>query len=210
MSLKTALLVDDDFALREFVFPRLARAAGLRLCTAASVDEGIGRLDSASFDVVFVDLHLGPASGLSLIEAASRQRPRPFIVVVSGTQQLREVSRAWRSGSNDFLHKPFDAAEFRAVLVRATRGRPLGSAAVQGLPPFVARFADAHGTKRGRAVLTARYQGQRNADIGARFGVAESTVKRRLREEYFRPLQSSHLMDLERAARAWFDEETLR
>ncbi len=53
-------------------------------------------------------------------------------------------------------------------------------------------------------MLAARYSRASNAEIASRHGVHMDTVKRGLRVEFLQPLQAAGVLDLERAARAWF------
>jgi CheY-like chemotaxis protein len=70
----SALVVDDNFALREAIARSLARAGG-DVTTAPGGLEGLEAIRSRPFDVVITDVHMPRRGGLWLWEEALALRP---------------------------------------------------------------------------------------------------------------------------------------
>ena len=64
--LPRVLIVDDEEGVREGLRSMLQRE-GLHVETAGTAEEGARRVESRSFDIVFLDLNLPGADGLSIL-----------------------------------------------------------------------------------------------------------------------------------------------
>ena len=122
------LVVDDDADLRAVVAFAL-RDAGYVVVEAADAAGARARCSAELPDLVVLDLNLGPADGLDLIESlrARDGAPRPVLVLtVRSTEE--DLVRALDLGADDYLTKPFSPrtllARVRAVLRRAGVERP--------------------------------------------------------------------------------------
>ncbi|MDF3934730.1 response regulator [Pseudomonas citronellolis] len=114
------LLVDDDrqvlAEMRELI-----RGAGLDCLTARSSAEALRRIrrDEAGIDLLVTDLRMETeSSGLELIRQLNDQGTFLPIVVLSGTDDARDVVEAMRLSVLDFLLKPVDPAYFLQTLKR--------------------------------------------------------------------------------------------
>ncbi len=121
------LLVEDDETVRELVAYHLSRA-GLHVVEAGAAEEAWGRLDDA--DVVVLDWMLPGESGLAWLARLREVRGQELPVLML-TARAREVDRVegLERGADDYLVKPFSAAELvarvRALLRRAPPGHRL-------------------------------------------------------------------------------------
>lgn len=72
--------------------------------------------------LILLDLHMGKVGGLRTLEFLRAQGTLDDIpvVIVSGTQDRRDMLATYRSGAKGFLHKPL----VRGELIRTLRGRP--------------------------------------------------------------------------------------
>ncbi len=121
MSAPRVLLVEDDEGVRELVAYHLARA-GLAVTEAATAAEAWGMLGTA--EVVVLDWMLPDEDGVDLLRRmrASRGHELPVLML---TARAREVDRVegLDAGADDYLVKPFSAAELvarvRALLRRS-------------------------------------------------------------------------------------------
>jgi two-component system, OmpR family, KDP operon response regulator KdpE len=120
------LVVDDDPAIRESLSKEL-RAAGYTTVTAADGGEGLAAFESRVPDLVLTDLAMPRSDGFQLI-AAIRATSRVPIVVLSVRGAEADKVRALDLGADDFVTKPFSAAELqarvRAQLRRTTAAPP--------------------------------------------------------------------------------------
>jgi two-component system KDP operon response regulator KdpE len=96
---------------------------------ADSVETGIHEMRRARPDVILLDLGLPDGDGLSVLAAMSPDEPRVPVVVLSARGQEGDKVIALDSGADDYLTKPFGAAELMAR-IRAVmrRGAPAGAA----------------------------------------------------------------------------------
>ncbi len=117
------LLVEDDAAIRELVTFHLHRS-GIHVIAAADADAGWQALDSA--DAVVLDWMLPDASGVDWLRRVRGSR-WGAIPVMMLTARASEVDRVdgLDAGADDYLVKPFSAAELVArVRALLRRGRP--------------------------------------------------------------------------------------
>lgn len=119
------LLVDDDPDLRDVVAAMLD-AVGLHVSEVGTAEEALERVRIDAPDLVVLDWNLPGMSGLELcklIRADARLAHLPllFLTAHSATQDMVE---AFAAGADDYVVKPFRAAELGARifgLLRRTR-----------------------------------------------------------------------------------------
>jgi two-component system, OmpR family, KDP operon response regulator KdpE len=115
------LLVEDDVALRNSVRQILERN-GHQVRIAADGAAGVRELESASFEVVLLDIGLPFVDGWRILATLEGKRLAP-VIVISARGEERDKVRALDMGADDYLAKPFGAdellARIRVVLRRA-------------------------------------------------------------------------------------------
>jgi CheY-like chemotaxis protein len=116
-----ALLVDDsEVALRHL--QRQLHALGLRTECVASAQRAVEELERQRYDVVFIDVDLGPASeldGLALCQRLKKQggaQVPPRVVMVSAHHGATDRVRGTFAGCDDYLAKPLDETELLRTL----------------------------------------------------------------------------------------------
>jgi PAS domain S-box-containing protein len=110
------LLVVDDDALSRLVLTRALEQAGLKYEAVGSGEAAIAWLTDNTASLVLLDLMMPPPDGYSvlrILRADERTRDVP-VVVLTGLDAEEEVSRAFDMGADDFVRKPFKAAELVA------------------------------------------------------------------------------------------------
>jgi len=124
------LLVDDDPDLRDVVGAML-EAVGLFVVPAASAEEALELARGDAPDLVVLDWNLPAMSGLEMLKVVRADSllagmPIMFLTAHSATQDMVE---AFAAGADDYLVKPFRAAELGARIfgllrrMRAMAGR---------------------------------------------------------------------------------------
>ncbi len=115
------LLVEDDPATRREVAAYLA-IHGFRLVEAADAAEALARWEAQRPDLVLLDLGLPDADGSLVIRRIRRDASTPIVILSARDREEAKVA-ALEQGADDFVTKPFGAAELlarlRAVLRRA-------------------------------------------------------------------------------------------
>ncbi len=121
------LLVEDN-PINQKVATHLLGKWGHRVTVANNGQEALDRLDGAHFDVVLMDMQMPVMGG---VEATQRIRRReteqnlPRLRIVAMTANALEADRTacLAAGMDDYLSKPFKAAELAAKLVAASPTR---------------------------------------------------------------------------------------
>ena len=101
------LLVDDD----ESFCAALARAMerrGYDVFVAHDTASALGAMDGFGPDYALVDLRLGDASGLPLVEHLAQADPDMRIVVLTGYASIATAVEAIKLGAVQYLTKPAD------------------------------------------------------------------------------------------------------
>lgn len=116
------LIADDDAGLLE-TMSLLLEASGYEVETGRSTAEALERWPRVHPDLVIVDLHM-PGGGMQLVKAVIRDTSIPVIVLSADNQESVKVA-ALDAGAEDYITKPFAAAELlariRVVLRRTAR-----------------------------------------------------------------------------------------
>ena len=119
------LIIDDDKLIRDWI-ANVVTQLGHSTFYAHTLKEGLGKAQSESFDIVFIDVRLSDGSGLEIIPKIKAARSSPEIIVITGLGDPDEAELAIQSGAWDYLEKPasFDAIKLpilRALEYRAER-----------------------------------------------------------------------------------------
>ena len=122
----SVLLVEDDLATRREVAAFL-RGHGYRVDEAGDVAGAWDRWTAQRPDLVVLDLGLPDADGSVLIRRLRRDATTPILVLSARDRETEKVA-ALESGADDYVTKPFGAAELLAR-VRAVLRRAAGPAA---------------------------------------------------------------------------------
>jgi ActR/RegA family two-component response regulator len=102
------LFVDDDDSIR-LTLPLLLKSKGYDVAVAASVKEGLEKINSQSFEVLLADLNIGqPADGFTLISAMRRVQPHAVNIIITGYPDFDSALNAIRRQVDGYVVKPSD------------------------------------------------------------------------------------------------------
>jgi two-component system, OmpR family, KDP operon response regulator KdpE len=113
------LVVEDDAAIRE-VLRALLQAENYRVVEAATVVRADIEARTHKPDLLIVDLSLPDGNGMDVIRAVREWSPAPVIVLSARTMEEQKIS-ALDAGADDYVTKPFSAAELLARVRAALR-----------------------------------------------------------------------------------------
>ena len=119
MSSISILIIEDEAPLRRFLVPALS-AQGYQVLSATTAAQGVSMARSHNPDLVLLDLGLPDADGLSVLKDIRTWSRRP-VIIISARHQEKDKVRALDQGADDYLTKPFGAAELLARLRVALR-----------------------------------------------------------------------------------------
>ena len=132
------LIVEDDPPVRNLISITL-KSQAYRFETADSGTEAIMQTASHNPDIILLDLGLPDMDGMAIIESVREWTQLP-IIVVSARSYERDKVEALEKGADDYITKPFSAAELLArvrVAIRHTRAG-IGNGSLAGTGKFTA------------------------------------------------------------------------
>lgn len=114
------LIIDDEPAMCDLV-AAILRGAEMQVHTASDPLQGLERLRSEKFDILFVDMHMPGLNGIELTEQirASGLNQKTQVVMMTGDTSPKLLGRGYAAGVNFFLFKPL-STERLMRLVRAS------------------------------------------------------------------------------------------
>ncbi len=122
------LVVDDEPDLRTLYELTLMRE-GYHVDSAGSVAEAWQVLAEASYDLLITDMRLPDGTGLELLAHLESARRAEKAIVITAYGSPENAVEALKAGAYDYLTKPVDLRQFRAVVASA-----LGRAPAPALP----------------------------------------------------------------------------
>lgn len=113
------LIVEDNAAHAEAIEEALARL-GHHCVVAADGATAISRLAVDRFDIIVTDLMLGQGpDGLAVLTAANEKSPDTKVILVTAHSSVATCRSALQQGAFDYIEKPLNLDELRAVISRA-------------------------------------------------------------------------------------------
>ncbi|MBN1102257.1 MAG: sigma-54-dependent Fis family transcriptional regulator [Deltaproteobacteria bacterium] len=116
------LIIDDDRMVCS-ALGDVAEHLGHRTFHAFTLKEGLKRLASESFDVVFLDVHLPDGDGLAVIPGIRAAPSSPEVIIVTGQADPDGAELAIKSGAWDYIEKPLTVQGITLTLVRTLQYR---------------------------------------------------------------------------------------
>jgi two-component system response regulator HydG len=118
------LVVDDDEPHAEAVAESLERV-GYECTVAASGREGLRLIEEQNFDIVITDLIMDGVGGLDILSKAKQELPDAEVVILTGHATIKTAVTAIQAGAAQYLTKPLDISELRAVVDKASQSQRL-------------------------------------------------------------------------------------
>ncbi len=115
-----ALVVDDEINIRKTLSVCL-ETEGHHVVGVSNGNDALAEASRQFFDMAFVDLRLGAASGLDLIQPLLASLPMLKIVVITAYASIETAVEAMRRGASDYLPKPFAPAQVRLAVDKVAK-----------------------------------------------------------------------------------------
>jgi two-component system response regulator HydG len=112
------LIIDDERPHAEAVAESLARV-GYECVIATSGKAGADKIEKEDFDVILTDLRMEDLDGLTLLRKAKQDLPEAEVVLITGYGDVKTAVEAIKQGAANYLTKPVDMAELRAIVDKA-------------------------------------------------------------------------------------------
>jgi len=107
------LLVEDNILLADDMCQFLANN-GFVVERAATLSEGIEKINIYEYDLVVVDLGLPDGNGLELITKIKSRGTDTAILIVTARNTIEDKVRGLDLGADDYITKPFHKSELNA------------------------------------------------------------------------------------------------
>ena len=120
MSTYKVLIVEDSPTMRQLIVFALKRLRGLNIVEANDGVDGLKKLSSDRFDLIFTDINMPIMDGLKLVSLVRNDpvyKQVPVVIITTeGASEDRE--RALALGANDYITKPIQTTQILDVARR--------------------------------------------------------------------------------------------
>jgi two-component system NtrC family response regulator len=118
----TILIIDDDEIFSRQLGLYLERM-GHEYKVAGNMKKGLEMVDAFLFDVIFLDVILPDANGLSAINRLKAARSGPEVVIITGDGDMDGAEMALNNGAWDYMLKPPAYNQIKLLIQRITQFR---------------------------------------------------------------------------------------
>jgi two-component system invasion response regulator UvrY len=172
-------LIDDHPIVRAGLSALLQGAGHVIVGEGEDITQSLSEVNRLAPDVVMLDLNLGGRSGFEVLAEMQRRQMATKAIVLSMSDQPRDVAEALRMGASGYVLKGSAGVELVAAVETVMQGRRylgegLTDIAVQGL----VTDADRGNTlsPRERQILVMVASGKSSAAIGEQLHLSPKTV----------------------------------
>ncbi len=116
------LIIDDDKLICQ-VLVSICSKLGHETDYSLTIGEGLGKLFSGEFDILFLDVNLPDGNGLDAIEMIKDHLTPPEIIIMTGDSEPDGAELAMKSKAWDYIQKSGSHEEFKFSLIRALEYR---------------------------------------------------------------------------------------
>lgn len=113
------LIADDEESIRMVLGTALSQA-GHEVETVATGGDALNALTDGDFDVAILDIRMPDLSGLDVLERIRATDKPVIMIVVTAQNTMANAIEAMKRGAFNYLTKPFDLDEVRALVTRAS------------------------------------------------------------------------------------------
>jgi len=133
----SVLVVDDEDGMRK-VLSYILGHEGYKVQTAGTVAEALEARSREPFDVTITDLRMPDANGIELLRRIKSEDSNALVIVITAFSTWDSAVEAMRLGAFDYIKKPFDNDDIKAVVARAMEvARQLESRGPADVPAYV-------------------------------------------------------------------------
>lgn len=120
----TILVVDNEPEHAQIVAYGLSRV-GYVTEIATSGEEAIEKITSGYYDVIFTDLIMEGTDGFGVLQCARESLPNCAVIIMTGHGSVPSAVSAMQQGAFNYLLKPLDLKQLRAVAEKAAESASL-------------------------------------------------------------------------------------
>jgi two-component system response regulator HydG len=113
------LIIDDNQGFAEAMAETLQRV-GYECVVATSGLAGARLIEHEDFDVILTDLRMADLDGLAILRKARESLPDAEVIMITGYGDVKTAVEAIKQGAANYLTKPPDKDELRAIVEHAS------------------------------------------------------------------------------------------
>jgi len=141
------LVVDDDQSIA-VAFERFLRHEGHEFTLASNAEDGLRLVEERHPSLVFMDVRMPGVDGLQALAMLRQRFPEVYVVIMTAHGTSQTSIDAMRAGAFEYVTKPLDLEELRAVIAHALSARAAsGRSAPDVAQPRVALVGDSPSMK---------------------------------------------------------------
>jgi len=118
------LIVDDEKGMRDFLAIMLKKE-GYAVATSESADKAAEHIAKGDLDLVISDISMPGRSGLEVLKQTKATNPETPVIMITAYASTESAIEALKLGAYDYIIKPFDVEEMKAVVRNALEKRRL-------------------------------------------------------------------------------------
>ncbi|MCY7348062.1 MAG: sigma-54 dependent transcriptional regulator [Pyrinomonadaceae bacterium] len=112
------LIVDDEQSYRQLL-SLVFEGNGHHIRTAMNGRDALEKLQIEPADVIITDVRMPDMDGIELLRAARELLPDVGVVLMTAFATVDTAREAFKLGADDFIQKPFDVEELKAIVRKA-------------------------------------------------------------------------------------------
>jgi two-component system response regulator AtoC len=116
------LIVDDELNMR-LVLKAMLKKEGYEVVSAADGREALQILQKEKIAVVATDLRMPRLDGMGLLDRIMQDDPALPVIILTAHGTVANAVDALKRGAFDYLTKPFEQDELKAVILKAVKTR---------------------------------------------------------------------------------------
>ncbi|MFN3533881.1 MAG: response regulator [Desulfatiglandales bacterium] len=106
--LKAKVLIVDDEEQFLKAFSKRLEMRGMKIETATSGEEALGKVQGKDFDAIILDLVMPGIGGMETLKRLKEENPDLQIIILTGHGTIERGVEAIKAGALDFVEKPAD------------------------------------------------------------------------------------------------------
>ena len=112
--MRVAVIDDEKYSRVELIHQIRQELPQAEIMEAANGVQAMALLEKTTFDILFIDIHLGDMEGTTVASLARRLMPEAKIIFATAYSEYAVT--AFELGVDNYILKPFDPARIRQVL----------------------------------------------------------------------------------------------
>ncbi|MBN1351880.1 sigma-54-dependent Fis family transcriptional regulator [candidate division KSB1 bacterium] len=112
------MIVDDEESVR-YSFKKIWRKPDYEIIEASSSAEALATLEETIPDLIILDIQMPVMSGLELLQRIKSKLPKIPVLVITAYSSSERVIAAMKYGAYEYIEKPFDIPQMKALVEEA-------------------------------------------------------------------------------------------